>query len=267
MPRANRHFATGHVWHITHRCHQREFLLKFARDRRTWLHWLFEAKKRFGLCVLNYVATFNHVHLLVKDTAEGVIGRSVQLIAGCTGQGYNRRKGRQGAFWEDRYHATAVESGAHLQRCLVYIDLNMVRAGAVAHPRDWDAGGYRELRSPRARYAIIDIATVSALCGFDAVASFQAAHIGWIEQALREGADMREACWSEGLAVGSQGFVGKLQHELADKARYRAVSETAGTYTLREPATPYRPIFEGKNAALRLRSGVIWEGNLENSEA
>ena len=49
MPRANRHFLPGHVWHITHRCHQKKFLLKFARDRRRYLHWDFEAKKRLGL--------------------------------------------------------------------------------------------------------------------------------------------------------------------------------------------------------------------------
>jgi len=48
MARAKRHFLPGHVWHITHRCHKKEFLLKFARDRRGWLQWLFEAKKRYG---------------------------------------------------------------------------------------------------------------------------------------------------------------------------------------------------------------------------
>ena len=31
MPRARRYFLPGHVWHITHRCHQQEFFLKFAR--------------------------------------------------------------------------------------------------------------------------------------------------------------------------------------------------------------------------------------------
>ena len=55
MPRANRHFLPNHVWHLTHRCHERAFLLKFARDRRRYLRWLFEAKKRFGLRVLNYI--------------------------------------------------------------------------------------------------------------------------------------------------------------------------------------------------------------------
>jgi putative transposase len=68
MPCASRHFLPGHVWHITHRCHQRKFLLKFARDRRRYLHWVFEARKRLGLSVLNYTVTSNHIHLLVNDT-------------------------------------------------------------------------------------------------------------------------------------------------------------------------------------------------------
>jgi putative transposase len=57
MPRANRDFSTRDVRHITHCYHRRVFLLKFARDRRRYLHWLFEVKKRFGLAVLNYVVT------------------------------------------------------------------------------------------------------------------------------------------------------------------------------------------------------------------
>ena len=38
MARANRHFLPGHVWHLIHRCHQKSFLLKFARDRRCYLN-------------------------------------------------------------------------------------------------------------------------------------------------------------------------------------------------------------------------------------
>jgi REP element-mobilizing transposase RayT len=49
------------------------------RDRRRYLHWVFETKKRFGLCVLDYVVTSNHIHLLVKDNVSGVIAESMQL--------------------------------------------------------------------------------------------------------------------------------------------------------------------------------------------
>jgi REP element-mobilizing transposase RayT len=33
MPRANRSILPGYVYHLTHRCHDRKFLLKFAQDR------------------------------------------------------------------------------------------------------------------------------------------------------------------------------------------------------------------------------------------
>jgi len=84
VPRANRLSIPGQVWHITHRCHRRDFLLRFVRDRRRWRHWLFQARKRFGLCVLSYIATSNHVHLLVKDQGGSEIADNMQLIAGPT---------------------------------------------------------------------------------------------------------------------------------------------------------------------------------------
>jgi len=149
MARANRHHLPGYAWHITHRCHKKEFLLKFEKDKLRWMKWLFEAKKRFGLEVLDYTVTSNHIHLLVHDSKEDVIPKSIQLIAGRTGREYNIRKGRQGAFWEDRYHATAVKSDGHLIQCLAYIDLNMVRAGVVSHPSEWMYGGYNEIQNPK----------------------------------------------------------------------------------------------------------------------
>ena len=147
MPRANRHYIPGYVWHVTHRCHKKEFLLNFDRDKRNWIKWLFEAKKRYGLRVLNYMVTSNHVHLMVSDNGDRErIPRSIQLLASRVGQGYNQRKKRKGAFWEDRYHATAVSFDDHLSKCMVYIDMNMVRAGVVNHPSEWFFSGYNEIQ-------------------------------------------------------------------------------------------------------------------------
>ena len=61
MAGAKRHYIAGQVWHITHRCHNREFLLKFAIDRRRWCQWLFEAKRRYGLKIPDYLVTSNHI--------------------------------------------------------------------------------------------------------------------------------------------------------------------------------------------------------------
>jgi len=259
MPRAHRHILPGHVWHITHRCHRRQFLLKFGRDRRRYLHWLFEAKKRYGLCVLDYVITSNHIHLLVKDTGTNVIAQSMQLIAGRTAQEYNQRKNRQGAFWEDRYHATAVDANEHLHRCLAYIDLNMVRAGVVRHPGNWKESGYIEIQKPPERYAIIDFQSLNDLCGFADPSDFRSAHRQWVEQGLENGMAVRDERWSQAIAVGSLSFVERVKIELGVKATHRDVTEANGAYALREPTEVYGRKFAPGNELLTYENTFFWE--------
>ncbi len=72
MPRRKRIHIPGFLWHITHRCHKKEHLLKFEKDRKTWRNWLFKAKKRYGLRVITYVVTCNHIHLLAVDSGKDI---------------------------------------------------------------------------------------------------------------------------------------------------------------------------------------------------
>ncbi|MCK5784682.1 MAG: transposase, partial [Desulfobacterales bacterium] len=202
MARAKRHYLPGHIWHITHRCHKKEFLLKFARDRRRWVEWLFEARKRYGLKILNYIVTSNHIHLLVDGGGRHVIPDSIKLIAGRTAQEYNQRKKRKGAFWEDRYHATAVQQGEHLIKCLIYIDLNMVRTGIVNHPSEWEFSGYNEIQNPRQRYRIIDYESMKNLFGFSDLNHMKESHQKWINEALKNDRLQRESHWTQSVAVG-----------------------------------------------------------------
>ena len=80
----------------------------------------------------------------------------MQSLEGDFAQHYNRRKQRSGAFWSDRYHAAMIQDGRHLWRCLAYIDLNMVRAGVVDDPSQWEWTGYRELMGKRRRNRLLD---------------------------------------------------------------------------------------------------------------
>ena len=259
MSRANRHYIPGYVWHITHRCHKKEFLLKFARDRRLWLKWLFEAKKRHGLSVLNYTVTSNHIHLLVRDNGErDVIPASLQLIAGRTAQEYNRRKDRKGAYWEDRYHATAIETDLHLVRCMVYMDLNMVRAGVVKHPSEWPESGYTEIQQPQKRYAILDREGLKGLLGFRTPEELASAYRGWIDETLKSRDLRREGRWTESIAVGSEHFVQETQAHLGTRGKNRAIIEADGSYELRESPTLYRAISGHENSGLRHQNSYLW---------
>gem|GEM_PF-5338426 len=61
------------------------------------------------------------------------------------------------------------------QRCMVYMDLNMVRAGAVKHPSEWDTCGYNEIQSPKKRYGLIDHNCLVELLGLTSMEALEAA--------------------------------------------------------------------------------------------
>lgn len=241
MARAKRHYLPGHVWHITHRCHKKEFLLKFARDRRRWIKWLFDTRKRYGLKVLNYIVTSNHVHLLVVDGGgRNVIPNSIKLIAGRTAQEFNQRKNRKGAFWEDRYHATAIQCDEHLIKCMTYIDLNMVRTGLVKHPSEWEFSGYQEIQNPRQRYRIIDYEAMLKLFNFSDLDHMKESHQAWVTEALKHDQLKRQSQWTQSIAVGDKEFLNAVKDSLNHKVRGRdvVVAET-GAYQLRETQKLY----------------------------
>ncbi len=186
------------------------------------------------------MVTSNHIHLLVYDnTGRDAIPKLIQLIAARTGQEYNLRKQRKGAFWEDRYHATAIEKNTHLERCLVYIDLNMVRAGVVDHPQMWPFCGYNEIQNPPRRYRIIDIDRLTKLLGFTNLHDFQSAHKRWVEASLTGDKSERESEWTESIAVGGRSFVEKVKENLGFRAKGRTITGNKDQYQLREKVSDF----------------------------
>lgn len=201
---------------------------------------LYQAKQRYGLVVLDYIVTSNHIHLLVSDDGDrDTIPKSMQMVAGQTGQEYNRRKKRQGAYWEDRYHATAIENGMHLFKCIIYIDMNMVRTGVMSHPSEWAWSGYNEIQNQKQRYAIINYKRLSELIGIGSGSLLKEKHAMWLEEALKTDRQERDRKWSQAVAVGSEGYIDNIKKELGMKVVYRKTNRVNKGFELREDEFPY----------------------------
>jgi putative transposase len=197
---------------------------------------------------------------LVSDNEdEETIPKSIQLIAGRTGQQYNQRKQRTGAFWEDRYHATAVEGDEHLMQCMVYIALNMIRAGVVRHPEEWPYSSYHEMQALRSRYRIIDYAQLMTLFGIRDLVALQEAYRERVQEACMQQTVARESKWTESIAGGSKLFIEDTKEKLGMKAHGREVIERDGAYQLREALEPYGYDFAPKNDDLRLENRYFWD--------
>ena len=71
---------------------------------------------------------------------------------------YNKRHGRKGFFWSERFKSVIVDNGETLINCLAYIDLNPFRAGLVKKPEDyrWSSLGYHVQSNNRGGFLSLD---------------------------------------------------------------------------------------------------------------
>jgi putative transposase len=160
-----------------------------------------------------------------------------------------------------------IEDGHHLQQCLKYIDLNMVRAGVVLHPREWEWSGYQELMGERQRYRLLAIDELLAKLGAASLQEFRAHYCRSIEESITRRELERDAKWTESVAVGSRTYVEKLHPrvrrnggalEMEQVPEGCAPQSTESTWVLRETASTWR-------VDASLASSVKEDLSLENS--
>jgi putative transposase len=246
MPRAHRHIEPGHTYHVTHRCHNRAFLFKFARDRQAYRTLLRERAIECGIALFNYTITSNHTHLLLqaRNQRTETLSHFMQVLEGDFAQLYNRRKNRSGAFWEGRYHAGMIQDGPHLCRCMAYIDLNMVRAGVVGHPREWEWTGYNDLMGERRRNRLLDtnmlVRSLGAV-GEQGLDRFRIRYREMIEEALARRELERQPMWTESIAVGDRAWAEQMGRQIRNRmgVRVEQANGNSGAWTIREDRGDY----------------------------
>ncbi len=239
MPRANRCILPGEIYHLTHRCHNKRFLFRFGLDRTEYCKRLRASVRLHRISLLDYCVTCNHTHLLVSSNAPRDLSLMMQQLEGEFAAYYNRRKNQSGSFWGDRFHCTMVENGTHLWNCLRYIDLNMVRAGAVSYPGEWSWCGYQELMGLRERFCLLDMGRLLELLDTPDLAAFRETHAARIDSAIRERQLSRESHWTEAVAVGSKSYVRSVAERLRRRKRLRVLLAPQDAWYVREDAVEY----------------------------
>ena len=142
MARLPRLTVPGYPHHVIQRGNNRQSIFASPGDYALLLGLLTENAKKFGVQVHAYVLMTNHFHLLATPaTAEG-LPQMMQAVGRSYVRYFNDAQGRSGTLWEGRYKSTLVQTDRYLLACMAYIDLNPVRAGLVADPRDYAWSSY-----------------------------------------------------------------------------------------------------------------------------
>ncbi len=144
MARLPRLTLPGHPHHIIQRGNNRQAIFLSSGDRQFLLDLLRENSVKFGVAIHAYVLMTNHFHVLATPgTAEG-LPQMMQAVGRRYVRLFNDANQRSGTLWEGRYKSTLIQADRYLLACMVYIDLNPVRAGLAAEAADfpWSSHGH-----------------------------------------------------------------------------------------------------------------------------
>lgn len=143
MARLPRYVIPGQPQHIIQRGNNRQVIFAVDADYQFFCDTLVEAATKHGLAIHAYVWMTNHIHLLATPEFDHSISKVLQSVGRRYVQYFNLTYRRSGTLWEGRYRATVVDSERYLLTLMRYIELNPVRAGRVAHPKDYPWSSYR----------------------------------------------------------------------------------------------------------------------------
>jgi putative transposase len=210
MARLPRLTLAGHPHHVIQRGNNRQPIFLDAADREQMLGLLYEHARQYRVAIHAWVLMDNHLHLLATpETADG-LPKLMQAVGRRYVRHFNDRHGRTGTLWEGRYRSTVIESERYLLACMVYIDLNPVRAGLVQQARDypWSSHAhYVGLRQDRlvTPHPLFWALGNTPFAREAAYAELVHTGISGQEEAAMTDATLR------GWALGSPAFVGGLQ--------------------------------------------------------
>jgi putative transposase len=148
-------FVEGGVYHVYNRFASGEPVFADPEEAKAFVDLFRRVKARDGWTLFAWCLMSNHYHFALRSRAVP-IWHGLQHLQGRFSQRFNRGRGRTGALWQSRYQAKLVDEQAYLDRLILYIHLNPVRAGVVSEPVDHVFCGHREIVK-RVSNPVIDV--------------------------------------------------------------------------------------------------------------
>ena len=211
MARLARLTLPDHLHHVLHRGNNRQNVFATTADFERFLQLLAEYSIQWGVAVHAYVLMNNHVHLLATPLQDNNgLPRMMQAVGRSYGRYFNDVNSRSGTLWEGRYRSTLIQADRYGLACMVYTDLNPVRAGVVADPASYPWSSHAHYAGQRIDPLITPHAVAWALA--NTPFAREAAYAALIQRGL-EDSQHRALTQSvvTGWALGDEQFTKEVQ--------------------------------------------------------
>lgn len=106
----------------------------------------------------------NHAHAVVR-APEGRISSFMRELLGGHARAMNRRHGRTGHLFQNRFFSAEIASDAHLISAIAYVNRNPWSAFLVEDPKEWRDSSYRATLGLEAAPHWLDVGLVLGVFG------------------------------------------------------------------------------------------------------
>lgn len=207
----------GGIYHVTARGNDRRPIFEDDDDCARFLIVLASIVARYHVLCHAYCLMGNHYHLLL-ETPEANLSLAMRQLNGVYTQRFNRRHERCGHLLQGRFGAQLVDGDAYLREVCRYIVLNPVRAGLVAHPRQWRWSSFHATAGEAAIPGFLTVDWVQALGGAKTRGEALPRYTTFIEAGIGETATTLDQFRSK-AAVGDGVFMARMGERCRRAAR------------------------------------------------
>lgn len=115
-------------------------ILEYITDdvKNMLLKIIYSAVEKFRITIKNLCIMNTHFHVEIKTLGDTNLSDVIKYIKQYFTQWFNKRIGRKGTAWEDRFFSRIIETVRALIRVFNYIRNDSVKAGIVRRPEDYE---------------------------------------------------------------------------------------------------------------------------------
>lgn len=202
MPRYSRPQLAGYCVHVVTRGNARATVFHTEDDYTSFMQLIADSQKRVRLEIFAWCLMPNHVHLVLRPSADADLGKWMHWLLTTHVQRHRVRHETTGRVWQGRYKAFPIQADAHLIRVLRYVERNPVRASLAQRAQEWRWSSARERRTSGGQSDLLAASPVPLpVPWLDWVNTpLQGAELSAIRTAVERGKPLGDAAWTRGLA-------------------------------------------------------------------
>lgn len=128
MPRKPRNYIKTPFIHVMTQGLNKSYIFEEAQNIKYYISVMYKIKEKYNINIIAYCIMNNHAHILVETSSIENLSKFMQCVNTKYAAYYNKKYGKIGYVFRDRYRSQEIISQRQLNNCIQYIYNNPVKA-------------------------------------------------------------------------------------------------------------------------------------------